>query len=122
MNTEDEEVNMTTSLEEYISATIKQNNCPLPILQRITDDFIFPLVNYQLNPSNSRSLSMILPKLIPRFVKEVYFINNGISEKELAKLISGAFKAEGLRTFGVLQNCLSNYVLKAIADRVISTT
>lgn len=102
---------MDSVFAEYIRVSISMNQQPLPILQKVTADGMFPIVNYQLNESNINSLVVILPRMIPRQVKKIYLVNNAMNEYQLARLIESMFFSQGLKSLGVLQNAVSSQVM-----------
>ena len=98
-----EEKVKTKIIQGYIKSAMKAGQPPLPILNRIEDNYL-PLLNYQLNHSNSRSLAKAVINLVPKVMDKMYLINNSIKDIDLAAIFHGLSQTNGLKGIGVIGN------------------
>ena len=93
---------MNDVVTKYICTAMNQNNNPLPLFNRITQDKSFPLINYQLNEQILKSFIVVLPKTIPMNITKLYFINNSIPEHFLKKIVQSLYKTSDLKTLVIM--------------------
>ena len=98
-----EENAKTKIIHGFIKSAMKAGQPPLPILNRIEDSYL-PLINYQLNHSNSRSLAKAVINLVPKVMNKMYLINNSIKDIDLASIFHGLSQTNGLKGLGIMGN------------------
>lgn len=104
----------------FIEQSLNQNGVPLPMLNRIYKKF-FPLLNYQLDESNIKGLTLMVSKgCIPVLFDKLYMINNTISDQSLADLVVELSKSSEMKGFGVIQNDIGPQTCEAISQFIES--
>lgn len=73
------------------------------MLNRIREQY-FPLLNYQLDESNARSLGSIVKEGIPVLFRKLYLQNNAIKDEHLASFIDQLGETKGMTGFGIVTN------------------
>lgn len=110
----------TTLVNEYIAQSLNTMHQPLPILQKITPDLSFPLINYHLNHSNVESLAHIFPKIIPKKIRKLYLVNNGLQDKHLKRIVKSLFKTDGLKSLVIIRNGIGQSVLDKFIQAIVN--
>ena len=91
---------------------------PLPILKRIQNK-LFPLINYQINDANAKSLAKVLIKGVPSQMNKLCLINNSLKDKAISGIIYGLSQTEGLQAFTLISNSFEIQSYETLANHFI---
>lgn len=110
---------------EYIQSSLADGRGnasipPLPVLTKITAAGSLPLINYQMNASNTRSFATALSKIVPKVLRKLYMINTSMKDADIELILTQLSLAErGLITLGIAQNAFGRLSYLALANQLL---